>query len=156
MSDSFDEDVQLVNDSDDVVLIESMDGVEQPKGRTSTHSLQNQPSKGCLISLLPEPGALYYIKYRVAGGTSAIATTRPETLFGDTTTAVNPEVVGGGEFSPGKLRTMLEVEGVEISNLLNLKQLKLGKKVAAMEKEIASIRVEKEVAAMEKEVAACI
>ncbi|KAL6548853.1 hypothetical protein OROHE_008698 [Orobanche hederae] len=133
MSDSFDEDVQLVNDSDDVVLIESMDGVEQPKGRTSTHSLQNQPSKGCLISLLPEPGALYYIKYRVAGGTSAIATARPETLFGDTTIAVNPEVGGGEEFSPGKLRTMLEV-GVEISNLLNLKQLKLGKKVAAMEK----------------------
>ncbi|KAL6587922.1 hypothetical protein OROMI_000900 [Orobanche minor] len=90
-----------------------MDGVEQPKGRTSIHSLQNQPSK-------------------VVGG--------------------------GGEFSPGKLRTMLEVEGVEISNLLNLKQLrhKLGKKVAAVEKEIASIRVEKEVAAMEKEVAACI
>ncbi|KAL6584451.1 hypothetical protein OROMI_003740 [Orobanche minor] len=151
MSDSFDEDVQLVNDSDDVVLIESMDGVEQPKGRTSTHSLQNQPSKGCLISLLPEPGALYYIKYR------AIATTRPETLFGDTIIAVNPEVGGGGEFSPGKWRTMLEVAGVEISNLLNLKQLlSWEKKVAAVEKEIASIRVEKEVAAMEKEVAACI
>nr|XP_027118802.1 valine--tRNA ligase, chloroplastic/mitochondrial 2 [Coffea arabica] len=42
-----------------------------------------------------EPGALYYIKYRVAGGSRndylTIATTRPETLFGDTAVAVNPE-----------------------------------------------------------------
>ncbi|KAL2457288.1 aminoacyl-tRNA ligase [Forsythia ovata] len=42
-----------------------------------------------------EPGALYYIKYRVAGGSRSdfltIATTRPETLFGDTAIAVNPE-----------------------------------------------------------------
>lgn len=41
-----------------------------------------------------EPGALYYIKYRVAGGSRddylTIATTRPETLFGDTAVAVNP------------------------------------------------------------------
>lgn len=73
-----------------------------------------------------EPGALYHIKYRVAGGSRyldyyyffadpgyfplkarlfliffkihhrddflTIATTRPETLFGDTAIAVNPEV----------------------------------------------------------------
>ncbi|KAH9612085.1 hypothetical protein KSS87_020049, partial [Heliosperma pusillum] len=42
-----------------------------------------------------EPGALYYIKYRVAGGSRddflTIATTRPETLFGDTAVAVHPE-----------------------------------------------------------------
>ncbi|XP_020273141.1 valine--tRNA ligase, chloroplastic/mitochondrial 2 isoform X5 [Asparagus officinalis] len=42
-----------------------------------------------------EPGALYYIKYRVAGGSRSdfltIATTRPETLFGDTAIAVHPE-----------------------------------------------------------------
>ncbi|KAF5779431.1 putative valine--tRNA ligase [Helianthus annuus] len=42
-----------------------------------------------------EPGTLYHIKYRVAGGSRddflTIATTRPETLFGDTAVAVNPE-----------------------------------------------------------------
>ncbi|OVA06796.1 Aminoacyl-tRNA synthetase [Macleaya cordata] len=42
-----------------------------------------------------EPGMLYYIKYRVAGGSKSdfltIATTRPETLFGDTAIAVHPE-----------------------------------------------------------------
>ncbi|KAK9154632.1 hypothetical protein Sjap_002112 [Stephania japonica] len=42
-----------------------------------------------------EPGTLYYIKYRVAGGSRddylTIATTRPETLFGDTAVAVHPE-----------------------------------------------------------------
>lgn len=42
-----------------------------------------------------EPGFLYHIKYRVAGGSRddflTIATTRPETLFGDTAVAVNPE-----------------------------------------------------------------
>ncbi|PIA59793.1 hypothetical protein AQUCO_00400587v1 [Aquilegia coerulea] len=42
-----------------------------------------------------EPGMLYYIKYRVAGGSRddfmTIATTRPETLFGDVAIAVNPE-----------------------------------------------------------------
>ncbi|XP_009758044.1 valine--tRNA ligase, chloroplastic/mitochondrial 2 isoform X1 [Nicotiana tabacum] len=42
-----------------------------------------------------EPGTLYYIKYRVAGGSKSdyltIATTRPETLFGDTAVAVNPQ-----------------------------------------------------------------
>ncbi|XAR73533.1 Valine--tRNA ligase [Bertholletia excelsa] len=42
-----------------------------------------------------EPGSLYYIKYRVAGASKSdfltIATTRPETLFGDTAIAVNPQ-----------------------------------------------------------------
>jgi len=42
-----------------------------------------------------EPGNLYFIKYRVAGGTRddflTIATTRPETLFGDVAIAVNPD-----------------------------------------------------------------
>ncbi|KAL8137600.1 hypothetical protein V2J09_003601 [Rumex salicifolius] len=42
-----------------------------------------------------EPGFLYHIKYRVAGGSRddflTVATTRPETLFGDTAIAVNPE-----------------------------------------------------------------
>ncbi|KAI4375454.1 hypothetical protein MLD38_013320 [Melastoma candidum] len=40
-----------------------------------------------------EPGTLYYIKYRVAGSDDflTIATTRPETLFGDVAVAVNPK-----------------------------------------------------------------
>lgn len=42
-----------------------------------------------------EPGFLYHIKYRVAGGSKSdfltIATTRPETLFGDVAIAVHPE-----------------------------------------------------------------
>ncbi|KAF8017178.1 hypothetical protein BT93_H2386 [Corymbia citriodora subsp. variegata] len=42
-----------------------------------------------------EPGALYHIKYRVAGGSRddylTVATTRPETLFGDVAIAVNPK-----------------------------------------------------------------
>ncbi|XP_062165991.1 valine--tRNA ligase, chloroplastic/mitochondrial 2 isoform X4 [Alnus glutinosa] len=42
-----------------------------------------------------ESGTLYYIKYRVAGGSSSdyltIATTRPETLFGDVAIAVHPK-----------------------------------------------------------------
>ncbi|MCX8110236.1 MAG: valine--tRNA ligase [Syntrophorhabdaceae bacterium] len=38
-------------------------------------------------------GALYYIKYPIADGSGAltVATTRPETMFGDTAVAVNPE-----------------------------------------------------------------
>ncbi|TXG69938.1 hypothetical protein EZV62_004873 [Acer yangbiense] len=43
-----------------------------------------------------EAGTLYYIKYRVAGGSRddflTVATTRPETLFGDVAIAVNPKV----------------------------------------------------------------
>ncbi|KAL5810053.1 hypothetical protein ACOSQ4_026621 [Xanthoceras sorbifolium] len=42
-----------------------------------------------------EAGTLYYIKYRVAGGSRSdfltVATTRPETLFGDVAIAVNPQ-----------------------------------------------------------------
>ncbi|KAF2300529.1 hypothetical protein GH714_013951 [Hevea brasiliensis] len=42
-----------------------------------------------------EPGTLYYIKYRVAGGSRSdfltVATTRPETLFGDVAIAVHPK-----------------------------------------------------------------
>ncbi|KAM0944135.1 putative valine--tRNA ligase [Dioscorea sansibarensis] len=42
-----------------------------------------------------EPGTLYFIKYRIAGGSRSdwltIATTRPETLFGDVAVAVHPE-----------------------------------------------------------------
>ncbi|XP_030485371.2 valine--tRNA ligase, chloroplastic/mitochondrial 2 isoform X2 [Cannabis sativa] len=41
-----------------------------------------------------EKGILYYMKYRVAGGSSdylTIATTRPETLFGDVAVAVHPK-----------------------------------------------------------------
>ncbi|XP_020579492.1 valine--tRNA ligase, chloroplastic/mitochondrial 2 isoform X2 [Phalaenopsis equestris] len=42
-----------------------------------------------------EPGTLFYLKYRVAGGSRGdyltIATTRPETLFGDIAVAVHPE-----------------------------------------------------------------
>ncbi|KAL3568380.1 hypothetical protein D5086_031031 [Populus alba] len=40
-----------------------------------------------------EPGTLYHIKYRVAGQSDflTVATTRPETLFGDVAIAVNPK-----------------------------------------------------------------
>ncbi|XP_010558608.1 PREDICTED: valine--tRNA ligase, chloroplastic/mitochondrial 2 isoform X2 [Tarenaya hassleriana] len=42
-----------------------------------------------------EPGFLYHIKYRIAGGSRSdfltIATTRPETLFGDVAVAVHPQ-----------------------------------------------------------------
>ena len=39
------------------------------------------------------PGALHYVKYPLADGSGAltVATTRPETMFGDTAVAVNPE-----------------------------------------------------------------
>ncbi|KAF8398020.1 hypothetical protein HHK36_016946 [Tetracentron sinense] len=57
-----------------------------------------------------EPGTLYYIKYRVAGGSRndylTVATTRPETLFGDTAIAVHPEdnryskYIGGAAIVP--------------------------------------------------------
>ncbi|ONM27900.1 Valine--tRNA ligase chloroplastic/mitochondrial 2 [Zea mays] len=68
-----------------------------------------------------EPGNLYFIKYRVAGGTRyfslylalrhfiiwddfmTIATTRPETIFGDVAIAVNPEYVDP-EFGTGVLK----------------------------------------------------
>ncbi|GAB4828652.1 hypothetical protein Ancab_018317 [Ancistrocladus abbreviatus] len=47
------------------------------------------------VEYAEESGFLYYIKYRVAGGSRndylTVATTRPETLFGDTAIAVHPE-----------------------------------------------------------------
>ncbi|CAI9108268.1 OLC1v1007835C1 [Oldenlandia corymbosa var. corymbosa] len=58
-----------------------------PKLQTAVSDLEVEYSE--------EPGSLYYIKYRVAGGSRddwlTIATTRPETLFGDTAVAVNPK-----------------------------------------------------------------
>ncbi|CAL5091301.1 unnamed protein product [Urochloa decumbens] len=58
-----------------------------PNLRTAVSDLEVEYSE--------EPGNLYFIKYRVAGGTRddflTIATTRPETLFGDVAIAVNPE-----------------------------------------------------------------
>lgn len=58
-----------------------------PKLQTAVSDLEVEYSE--------EPGALYHIKYRVAGGSRddylTIATTRPETLFGDTAIAVHPE-----------------------------------------------------------------
>lgn len=58
-----------------------------PKLQTAVSDLEVEYSE--------EPGTLYYIKYRVAGGSKSdyltIATTRPETLFGDTAIAVHPE-----------------------------------------------------------------
>lgn len=40
-----------------------------------------------------EAGTLYYFRYPVAGGGDAlpVATTRPETILGDTAVAVHPE-----------------------------------------------------------------
>jgi valyl-tRNA synthetase len=48
----------------------------------------------------PHDGSLYYIKYPLAGGDGAliVATTRPETLLGDTAVAVNPEDKRYGKF----------------------------------------------------------
>ncbi|XP_017975494.1 PREDICTED: valine--tRNA ligase, chloroplastic/mitochondrial 2 isoform X2 [Theobroma cacao] len=58
-----------------------------PKLQTAVSDLEVEYSE--------EPGALYYIKYRVAGGSRSdfltIATTRPETLFGDVAIAVHPQ-----------------------------------------------------------------
>ncbi|KAK1311491.1 Valine--tRNA ligase [Acorus calamus] len=79
-----------------------------------------------------EPGFLYHIKYRVAGGSRTdyltIATTRPETLFGDTAIAVNPEYVdkdfGTGvlKISPGHDRNdylLARKLGLPILNVMN-------------------------------------
>jgi valyl-tRNA synthetase len=40
-----------------------------------------------------QQGKLYYIKYRIAGedGYAVVATTRPETIFGDTAVCINPD-----------------------------------------------------------------
>ncbi|XP_021296773.1 LOW QUALITY PROTEIN: valine--tRNA ligase, chloroplastic/mitochondrial 2 [Herrania umbratica] len=58
-----------------------------PKLQTAVSDLEVEYSE--------EPGTLYYIKYRVAGGSRSdfltIATTRPETLFGDVAIAVHPQ-----------------------------------------------------------------
>ncbi|XP_006826387.2 valine--tRNA ligase, chloroplastic/mitochondrial 2 isoform X2 [Amborella trichopoda] len=58
-----------------------------PKLQTAVSDLEVEYSE--------EVGSLYYIKYRVAGGSRSdfltIATTRPETLFGDVAVAVHPE-----------------------------------------------------------------
>eukprot|EP00249_Psilotum_nudum_P016815 c25995_g1_i3 orf=92-1255(+) len=47
------------------------------------------------VEYTEEPGTLYYIRYPVAASTSdnflPVATTRPETIFGDTAIAVHPE-----------------------------------------------------------------
>lgn len=57
-----------------------------PKLQTAVSDLE--------VEYTEESGYLYHIKYRIAGGSSTdyltIATTRPETLFGDTAIAVNP------------------------------------------------------------------
>lgn len=46
------------------------------------------------VEYTPEPGNLYYFKYMLAGGSGEfipVATTRPETILGDTAVAVHPE-----------------------------------------------------------------
>lgn len=44
------------------------------------------------IEYVEEPGNLYYFKYPIDGGESiAVATTRPETILGDTALAIHPE-----------------------------------------------------------------
>ncbi|KAH1045306.1 hypothetical protein J1N35_036090 [Gossypium stocksii] len=60
-----------------------------PKLQTAVSDLEVEYSE--------EPGTLYYIKYCVAGGSRSdfltIATTRPETLYGDVAIAVHPQVL---------------------------------------------------------------
>jgi valyl-tRNA synthetase len=57
--------------------------------------------------------SLYYIIYRGAAGSPdlTVATTRPETLFGDTAVAVHPE---DPRFPPGDLRVTLPFTGREV------------------------------------------
>jgi valyl-tRNA synthetase len=75
----------------------------------------------CLTALSDEEaehhdtnGNLYYIKYPLADGSGAItvATTRPETMFGDTAVAVNPEDPRGRPYIGKKVR--LPLANVEI------------------------------------------
>src|SRR5438045_3768140 len=63
-----------------------------PKDKTVLSDLEVKEEKA-------KDGKLYYLKYPIAGGTSnlslmsdiVVATTRPETMLGDTAVAVNPE-----------------------------------------------------------------
>jgi valyl-tRNA synthetase len=56
-----------------------------PKDKTVLSDLEIKETKA-------KDGKLYYLKYPVAsGGTITVATTRPETMLGDTAVAVNPE-----------------------------------------------------------------
>src|SRR5438105_5052984 len=75
----------------------------------------------CLTSLSDEEavhhdtnGNLYYIKYPLADGSGSItvATTRPETMLGDTAVAVNPEDPRGRPYIGKKAR--LPIAGIEI------------------------------------------
>src|SRR5881394_52284 len=75
----------------------------------------------CLTSLSDEEavhhdtnGNLYYIKYPLADGSGSItvATTRPETMLGDTAVAVHPEDPRGRPYIGKKAR--LPIAGVEI------------------------------------------
>ncbi|HXE84369.1 MAG TPA: valine--tRNA ligase, partial [Gemmatimonadales bacterium] len=75
----------------------------------------------CLTALSDEEaehhetnGNLYHIRYPLADGSGAItvATTRPETLLGDTAVAVNPEDPRGRAFIGKKVR--LPIVGIEI------------------------------------------
>ena len=59
-----------------------------PKLQTAVSDLE--------VEYADEPGTLYYFKYPVEGGEGddsylPVATTRPETILGDTAVAVNPE-----------------------------------------------------------------
>ena len=75
----------------------------------------------CLTALSDEEaehhetnGNLYYIKYPLADGSGAVtvATTRPETMLGDTAVAVNPEDSRGRRFIGKKVR--LPIVGIDI------------------------------------------
>ena len=75
----------------------------------------------CLTALSDEEaehhdtnGNLYYIKYPLADGSGSItvATTRPETMLGDTAVAVNPEDPRGRPYIGKKAR--LPIAGIEI------------------------------------------
>jgi valyl-tRNA synthetase len=57
-----------------------------PKDKTVLSDLEVKEEKA-------KEGKLYYLKYPIsdAGGTITVATTRPETMLGDTAVAVNPE-----------------------------------------------------------------
>ena len=73
-----------------------------------------------------EQGKLWYIKYPLEDGTGyiTVATTRPETMLGDTAVAVNPEDERYKDFIGKRLRLPLvswkrkSLEGEEVDNLI--------------------------------------
>ena len=56
----------------------------------------------CQVEYSEDPGTLFYFRYPVAGAAEGehlpVATTRPETILGDTAVAVHPQVQNSQDF----------------------------------------------------------